>query len=63
MPTARRAVSTKKKAGKPFKPRPMRQEKTVAWVGDAAAPPKFNGTPLAVPVERLNYRLLVIERQ
>jgi hypothetical protein len=30
---------------------------------DAAAPPKLDGTTLTVPVERHNYRLLVIEKR
>ncbi len=69
-----RKVGAAKKAGKPeppapdfkakpFKSSPMRSEKAVAWDGDAAAPPKLDGTTLSVPVERHNYRLLVIERK
>jgi hypothetical protein len=41
---------------------PNRSEKVVVWDGDAAAPPKLDGTTLTVPVERHNYRLLVVER-
>ena len=69
-----RKVGAAKKAGKPeppapdfkakpFKSSPMRSEKVVAWDGDAAAPPKLDGTTLTVPVERHNFRLLVIERK
>jgi hypothetical protein len=66
-----RKVEAAKKAGqpeppapepKPFKVNPNRNEKVVVWEGDAAAPPKLGGTTLTVPVERHNYRLLVIER-
>jgi hypothetical protein len=45
-----------------FKVNPNRSEKVVVWDGDAAAPPKLDGTTLTVPVERHNYRLLVVER-
>jgi hypothetical protein len=50
-------------AAKPFKPNPNRSEKVVAWDGDAAPAPRLDGTTLTVPVERHNYRLLVIERK
>jgi hypothetical protein len=69
-----RQVENLKKAGKPappapvltakpYKPQPMRSEKVVAWDGDAAPPPVLDGTTLTVPVERHNYRLLVIEKR
>jgi len=72
--THTRQVEAAKKAGKPeppppdlrakpFKPQPIRQEKVVAWDGDAAAPPKLEGTTLTVPVDRHNFRLLVIEKR
>jgi len=69
-----RQVEAAKKAGKPeppapplepkpFKPNPNRSEQVVAWDGDAAPAPRLDGTTLTVPVERHNYRLLVIERK
>lgn len=38
-------------------------KKVVTWDGDANAPVTVDGTTLIVPVERHNYRLLVIERR
>ena len=48
---------------KPFKANPNRTEQVVAWDGDAAPPPRLDGTTLTVPVGRHDYRLLVIERK
>jgi hypothetical protein len=47
---------------KPFKPNPYRNESIELWNGDAAPDPVLNGKTITVPVERHNYRLLIIER-
>jgi hypothetical protein len=46
---------------KTFRPQPTK--KVVTWDADAAGPPVLGGTTLTVPVERHNYRLLVIEKR
>jgi hypothetical protein len=48
---------------KPFKENPWRNEPVTAWNGDDNQPVQLNGTTLTVPVERHNYRLLVVERK
>jgi len=69
-----RRVAAAKKAGKPapakpdftprpYKERPTRRERIVVWNGDDAAPPQLEGATITVPVERHNYRLLVIEKK
>lgn len=68
------AVAAAERAGKPapakpdltpapFKEVPTRREVVEHWSGDTAAPPVLNGTTLTVPVERHNYRLLVVEKR
>ena len=46
---------------KPYKENPWKNEPVIAWDGDQNEPAQLNGTTLTVPVERHNYRLLVVE--
>ncbi len=46
-----------------YKENPWRNEPVVAWDGEQNQPVRLDGTKLAVPVERHNYRLLIIENQ
>lgn len=45
---------------KTFRPQP--NKKVITWDGDKNEPVKVDGTTLTVPVERHNYRLLIITR-
>ena len=47
----------------PYKEKPWKNVPVVAWEGDQNEPVQVNGTALTVPVERHNYRLLVVERK
>jgi hypothetical protein len=46
-----------------YKENPWRNEPVIVWNGDENKPVQLNGTTLTVPVERHNYRLLVLERK
>jgi len=46
-----------------YRENPWRNEPVIAWDGDQNKPVKVNGTSLTVPLERHNYRLLVIEKK
>jgi len=48
---------------KPYKENPWKNEPVIAWDGDKNEPVQLNGATLTVPVERHNYRLLVVERK
>lgn len=69
-----RRVAAAEKAGKPappkpdleprpFKPNPFRSERIDLWSGDAAPDPQLKGTTINAPVERHNYRLLIVEKK
>lgn len=60
---AAKAEKNPKYEPKPFKENPWRNEQVIAWAGDRNPPVKVEGTTLTVPVERHNYRLLVVERK
>jgi len=46
-----------------YRENPWRTEPVIAWDGDQNDPVQLDGTTLTVPVERHNYRLLVVERE
>ena len=48
---------------KPFRENPWKNQRVVCWDGDQNAPVQVNGTHLSVPIERHNFRLLLIEKQ
>lgn len=48
---------------KPYKQNPWRNESVIAWSGDENKPVQLKGTTLTVPVERHNYRLLIVEKK
>ena len=69
-----RQAADAKKAGKPapatpdlapapFKPNPYRNESGELWSGDAAPEPQLKGQTIIVPVERHNFRLMVVEEK
>jgi hypothetical protein len=58
---AARTAKNPKSKPKPYKENPWKNEPLVAWDGDENKPAQLNGTTLTVPVERHNYRLLIVE--
>lgn len=58
---AAKAAQNAKYKVKTFRPQISRQ--VVTWDGDKNEPVKVDGTTLTVPVERHNYRLLIVERK
>ena len=60
---AAKAEKDPKYGPKPFKADPWRNEQVIATDGDRNPPVKLDGMKLTVPVERHNYRLLVVERK
>jgi hypothetical protein len=60
---AAKAEKNPKYKPKPYKEKPWRNESVIAWDGDQNEPVQVNGTTLIVPVERHNYRLLILEKR
>jgi hypothetical protein len=58
---AARLAKNPKSEPRLFRENPWRNETVVAWDGDQNKPVQLDGTTLTVPVERHNYRLLVLE--
>jgi hypothetical protein len=59
---AAKAAKNPKYKVRPYKENPWRNERVIAWDGDKNAPVQVKGTKLTVPVERHNFRLLVVEK-
>jgi cytochrome c-type biogenesis protein CcmE len=60
---ANRLAKNPKAEPKPYKQNPWRNEPVIAWNGDENKPVQLKGTTLTVPVERHNYRLLILEKK
>jgi hypothetical protein len=60
---AAKAAKDLKYTPKPYKEQPWRNEQVIAWDGDKNDPVQVTGTTLIVPVERHNFRLLVVEKK
>lgn len=58
---AARLGKNPKSEPKPYNENPWKNEPVVAWDGDKNEPVQVNGALLTVPVERHNFRLLVVE--
>lgn len=60
---AAKLAKNPKYAVKPYKENPWRNESVTAWDGHKNEPVQLDGSTLTAPVERHNYRLLVVERK
>jgi hypothetical protein len=48
---------------RPCREQPYRNERVLCWDGDQNKPVRIRGTQLSVPVERHNFRLLIVEKR